>query len=140
MTDETTSDVTAHSGIGTASSTGTASGTRADPSSLEAQRERAAQQLEIRLRYGDQVWELREVDHFAVFPTRSRARRAGRTLVASGYEIAISRLRLRQVLVASHHAAVDEEATTAFLRQVIEAVEREGGRYDGWRAEIVPAH
>ncbi|MCJ1672290.1 ribonuclease E inhibitor RraB [Rathayibacter sp. VKM Ac-2929] len=107
---------------------------------LEAQRERAAQQLEVRLRYGDQVWELREVDHFAVFSRRSRARRAGRALVASGFEIAISRLRLRLVLVASHHAAVDEEATTAFLRQVIEVVEREGGRYDGWRAEIVPAH
>ncbi|SMH46676.1 Regulator of ribonuclease activity B [Rathayibacter oskolensis] len=109
-------------------------------SALDAQRERAAQQLEIRLRYGDQVWELREVDHFAVFLFRSRARRAARTLVASGYEIAISRLRLRHVLVASHHAAVDEAATTVFLRQVIEAVEREGGRYDGWRAEIVPAH
>ena len=107
---------------------------------IEAQRERAAQQLEVRLRYGDQVWELREVDHFAVFSRRSRARRAGRALVASGFEIAISRLRLRLVLVASHHAAVDEEATTAFLRQVIEVVEREGGRYDGWRAEIVPAH
>ncbi|NRG41749.1 hypothetical protein GTU73_14535 [Rathayibacter sp. VKM Ac-2804] len=107
---------------------------------LEAQRERAAQQLEVRLRYGDQVWELREVDHFAVFSRRSKARRAGRALVASGFEIAISRLRLRLVLVASHHAAVDEEATTAFLRQVIEVVEREGGRYDGWRAEIVPAH
>lgn len=120
--------------------TTTAPGTGTGSSVLEAQRERAAQQLEIRLRYGDQVWELREVDHFAVFSTRSRAKRAGRTLVASGYEIAISRLRLRQVLVASHHAAVDEEATTAFLRQVIEAVEREGGRYDGWRAEIVPAH
>ncbi|TDX76604.1 regulator of ribonuclease activity B [Rathayibacter sp. PhB151] len=113
---------------------------RAPSSPLEAQRERAAQQLEVRLRYGDQVWELREVDHFAVFSRRSRARRAGRALVASGFEIAISRLRLRLVLVASHHAAVDEEATTAFLRQVIEVVEREGGRYDGWRAEIVPAH
>ena len=78
-------------------------------SSLEAQQERAAQQLEIRLRYGDQVWELREVDHFAVFSRRSTARRAGRVLVASGFQIAISRLRLRQVLVASHHAAVDEE-------------------------------
>ncbi|PPH14020.1 hypothetical protein C5C36_07065 [Rathayibacter sp. AY1G1] len=109
-------------------------------SSLEAQQERAAQQLEIRLRYGDQVWELREVDHFAVFSRRSTARRAGRVLVASGFQIAISRLRLRQVLVASHHAAVDEESTTAFLRQVIEAVESYGGRYDGWRAEIVPAH
>ncbi|OOB89388.1 ribonuclease E inhibitor RraB [Rathayibacter sp. VKM Ac-2630] len=109
-------------------------------SALQAQRERAARQLEIRLRYGDQVWELREVDHFAVFTRASRARRAGRALVASGYEIAVSRLRLRHVLVASHHAAVDEEATTAFLRQVIEVVESEGGRYDGWRAEIVPAH
>ncbi|PPF13845.1 MULTISPECIES: ribonuclease E inhibitor RraB [unclassified Rathayibacter] len=109
-------------------------------SSLEAQQERAAQQLEIRLRYGDQVWELREVDHFAVFSRRSTARRAGRVLVASGFQIAISRLRLRQVLVASHHAAVDAESTTAFLRQVIEAVESHGGRYDGWRAEIVPAH
>ena len=120
--------------------TRTETSTSSTASSLEAQRERAAQQLEIRLRYGDQVWELREVDHFAVFSTRARARRAGRTLVASGFEIGLSRLRLRQVLVASHHAAVDEEATTAFLRQVIEAVEREGGRYDGWRAEIVPAH
>jgi hypothetical protein len=119
--------------------TGTAPAAR-HTSVLEAQRERAAQQLEVRLRYGDQVWELREVDHFAVFSRRSRARRAGRALVASGFEIAISRLRLRLVLVASHHAAVDEEATTAFLRQVIEVVEREGGRYDGWRAEIVPAH
>jgi hypothetical protein len=120
--------------------TGTAGPAARQLSVLEAQRERAAQQLEVRLRYGDQVWELREVDHFAVFSRRSRARRAGRALVASGFEIAISRLRLRLVLVASHHAAVDEEATTAFLRQVIEVVEREGGRYDGWRAEIVPAH
>ncbi|MCJ1701047.1 ribonuclease E inhibitor RraB [Rathayibacter festucae] len=120
--------------------TGTADPAARQRSVLEAQRERAAQQLEVRLRYGDQVWELREVDHFAVFSRRSRARRAGRALVASGFEIAISRLRLRLVLVASHHAAVDEEATTAFLRQVIEVVEREGGRYDGWRAEIVPAH
>ncbi|WP_185020540.1 ribonuclease E inhibitor RraB [Rathayibacter sp. PhB152] len=120
--------------------TGTADPAARQSSVLEAQRERAAQQLEVRLRYGDQVWELREVDHFAVFSRRSRARRAGRALVASGFEIAISRLRLRLVLVASHHAAVDEEATTAFLRQVIEVVEREGGRYDGWRAEIVPAH
>ncbi|WP_166649712.1 MULTISPECIES: ribonuclease E inhibitor RraB [unclassified Rathayibacter] len=120
--------------------TGTADPAARQLSVLEAQRERAAQQLEVRLRYGDQVWELREVDHFAVFSRRSRARRAGRALVASGFEIAISRLRLRLVLVASHHAAVDEEATTAFLRQVIEVVEREGGRYDGWRAEIVPAH
>jgi len=112
----------------------------AHASTLEAQQERAARQLEVRLRYGDQVWELREIDHFAVFSRASRARRAGRVLVASGYEIAISRLRLRHVLVASHHAAVHEEATTAFLRQVIEAVESEGGRYDGWRAEIVPAH
>jgi hypothetical protein len=118
--------------------TGTA--TTPHSASLEAQQARAAQQLEIRLRYGDQIWELREVDHFAVFSRRSAARRAGRALVASGYEIAISRLRLRQVLVASHHAAVDEESTTAFLRQVIAAVEAEGGRYDGWRAEIVPAH
>ncbi|QHC55012.1 regulator of ribonuclease activity B [Rathayibacter tanaceti] len=118
--------------------TGTA--TAPDAFSLEAQRARAAEQLEIRLRYGDQVWELREVDHFAVFSRRSAARRAGRTLVASGFEIAISRLRLSQVLVASHHSAVDEESTSAFLRQVIEAVENEGGRYDGWRAEIVPAH
>ena len=114
--------------------------TTAHATVLEAQRDLAAQQLEVRLRYGDQVWELREVDHFAVFSRRSRARRAGRALVASGFEIAISRLRLRLVLVASHHAAVDEEATTAFLRQVIEVVEREGGRYDGWRADIVPAH
>ncbi|QHC62155.1 hypothetical protein GSU69_05285 [Rathayibacter festucae] len=120
--------------------TGTADPAARQLSVLEAQRERAAQQLEVRLRYGDQVWELREVDHFAVFSRRSRARRAGRALVAAGFEIAISRLRLRLVLVASHHAAVDEEATTAFLRQVIEVVEREGGRYDGWRAEIVPAH
>ncbi|WP_164874510.1 ribonuclease E inhibitor RraB [Rathayibacter festucae] len=120
--------------------TGTADPAARQLSVLDAQRERAAQQLEVRLRYGDQVWELREVDHFAVFSRRSRARRAGRALVASGFEIAISRLRLRLVLVASHHAAVDEEATTAFLRQVIEVVEREGGRYDGWRAEIVPAH
>lgn len=107
---------------------------------LEAQLARAAQQLEIRLRYGDQVWELREVDHFAVFSRRSVARRAGRILVASGYQIAISRLGLRWILVASHHAAVDEESTSAFLRQVISAVEGEGGRYDSWRAEIVPAH
>ncbi|ROP43461.1 regulator of ribonuclease activity B [Rathayibacter sp. PhB185] len=120
--------------------TGTADPAARLRSVLDTQRERAAQQLEVRLRYGDQVWELREVDHFAVFSRRSRARRAGRALVASGFEIAISRLRLRLVLVASHHAAVDEEATTAFLRQVIEVVEREGGRYDGWRAEIVPAH
>ena len=75
-----------------------------------------------------------------MFIRNSVARLAGRALVASGYEIAISRLRLRHVLVASHHAAVDEEATTAFLRQVVETVESEGGRYDGWRAEIVPAH
>ncbi|MBF4462770.1 MULTISPECIES: ribonuclease E inhibitor RraB [unclassified Rathayibacter] len=109
-------------------------------STFDAQRARAAHQLEIRLRYGDQVWELREVDHFAVFTRRSRARRAGRTLVALGFEIALSRLRVRHVLVASHFAAVDEEATEVFLRQVIEAVEDAGGRYDGWRAEIVPAH
>ncbi|MWV30365.1 ribonuclease E inhibitor RraB [Rathayibacter iranicus] len=111
-----------------------------DVTALEAQLARAAQQLEIRLRYGDQVWELREVDHFAVFSRRSVARRAGRILVASGYQIAISRLRLRWVLVASHYAAVDEESTSAFLRQVVSAVESEGGRYDSWRAEIVPAH
>ena len=71
--------------------TGTADPAARQLSVLEAQRERAAQQLEVRLRYGDQVWELREVDHFAVFSRRSRARRAGRALVASGFEIAISR-------------------------------------------------
>lgn len=100
----------------------------------------AAEQRDRRLRNGDQIDEPRPIDHFAIFSRRAAAKRAARELVAHGYEIRIERLRLRHVLTASHRATVDEESSTAFITLVVEAVERAGGDYDGWRARIIPAH
>ncbi|NQX26936.1 ribonuclease E inhibitor RraB [Microbacteriaceae bacterium VKM Ac-2854] len=100
----------------------------------------AAEQRDRRLRNGDQIDEPRPIDHFAVFARRSAAKKAARELVAKGYEIRIERLRFRHVLTASHRSTVDEQTTTAFLTLVVEAVERAGGDYDGWRARIIPAH
>ncbi|NQX12818.1 ribonuclease E inhibitor RraB [Microbacteriaceae bacterium VKM Ac-2855] len=100
----------------------------------------AADQLDRRLRNGDQIDVPRPIDHFAVFPRRALARRAARDLVAAGYVIRIDRLRLRSVLTASHRSPVDAASSTAFIILVVGAVEAAGGDYDGWRARIVPAH
>lgn len=110
------------------------------PRGLDAHLQHAAEQLDRRLRNGDQIDVPRPIDHFAIFARRRWAKRAARELVAAGFEIQIDRLGLRHVLTASHRATVDTASSTAFLTLVIGAVERAGGSYDGWRARIVPAH
>lgn len=92
-----------------------------------------------RLELGDGFAERREIEQFAHFRRRSHARLAGMELKECGYTVALRREGLKTALRATRDDALDDESVAQFLGEVISAVERYNGQYDGWGAMVVPA-
>lgn len=85
-----------------------------------------------RLEMGDDLDAPREVEHFAYFSRRRDAVAAAETLSAAGFEVALARHRFKPVLRAARTEDLADANVRVFLREVIDAVEGNGGLYDGW--------
>jgi regulator of RNase E activity RraB len=110
------------------------------PQDVEEQVAQSAQVVEQNLALGDQVHELRPIDHLAGFRSRRSAEVAGEELVAAGYRIDGLRRRFLTVwLEFSAMTAVDHTTAAAFTREVVGIVNRHGGTYDGWGGFLVAA-
>ena len=80
----------------------------------------------------------RTVTHSAGFPRRAAAERAAGELRSSGYDATVTRHGLLGAdLRASREDALDDDRAVTFTREVFDVVQRAGGRYDGWSAEVV---
>jgi hypothetical protein len=110
------------------------------PGDLAQQLELTARTVQENLRHGDQVTQPRPIDHLAGFRSRSAATAAAEELTAAGYRIdGLYRRLLTVWLEFSAMTAVDHATAAAFTREVVEIVERHGGRYDGWGGFLVAA-
>ncbi len=97
----------------------------------------ADQQLEQRRGVNDQLSTAREVDHFAYFRKRAGAERAAELLRAEGFRVELARKGFTTSLAAHIDSPVDRGSVRAVVNRVFDAVESNGGDYDGWGGEVV---
>ena len=59
-------------------------------------------------------------------------------LRTSGYAVTVTRRGLLGAsLEAGREDALDDDRAVTFTREVFDVVQRAGGRYDGWSAEVI---
>ena len=106
---------------------------RVDPTAL------SAKQIEQRLEIGDDLESSRAVDHTAVFPNVEGAAQAAEELAALGYSAEVLEEDDYFLLEAQQMSPLDSDSVKKFVQEVSSIVERHGGDYDGWGAEVVEA-
>ena len=106
---------------------------------LAHQIELSAKQIEQRLEVGDDLEAAREVHHDAVFPSGEAASQAGEELAAIGYSTEVVEEDDYFLLDVQKVSPVDSGSVKRFVQEVSSIVERHGGDYDGWGAEVVGA-
>lgn len=100
--------------------------------------QRCAAQLVTRDELRDRFDLARTVTHAADFSRRSAAERAADELRTAGYDATVTRHGLLGAdLRASREDALDDDRAVTFTREVFDVVQRAGGRYDGWSAEVI---
>lgn len=100
--------------------------------------QRCAAQLVTRNSLRDRFDLALTVTHSAGFPRRAAAERAADEPRSSGYDATVTRHGLLGAdLQASREDALDDDRAVTFTREVFDVVQRAGGRYDGWSAEVI---
>jgi hypothetical protein len=97
----------------------------------------SVEQLRERRKLGDHLDVPREVAHDGVFPTKEAALEAGKELMAEGYRTVVSAVNDQFLLEADKTTALNPDIVEQFTRTVFAAVDRNGGEYDGWGADLV---
>ncbi|MFC9336440.1 ribonuclease E inhibitor RraB [Arthrobacter sp. NPDC057009] len=101
--------------------------------------ELSAKQIEQRLEIGDDLESSRLVDHSAVFPHLEGASQAAEELAAAGYSAEVLEEEDYFLLEAQQMSPLDSNSVKQFVQEVSFIVERHGGDYDGWGAEVMEA-
>jgi regulator of RNase E activity RraB len=96
------------------------------------------EQVVQRVKMGDQLDRVRQIDHTALFPKRAQAEAAAAELAEDGFRVDISRRGFGTFVMEAHtESDVEEETIDGFVKRIYELVERHGGVYDGWDGPIV---
>lgn len=95
------------------------------------------EQLRQRRKQGDHLDVPREVAHDGVFPTKEAGLEAGKELMAEGYRTVVSAFNDQFLLEADKATALNPDMVEQFTRTVFAAVDRNGGEYDGWGADLM---
>ncbi|WP_193752707.1 ribonuclease E inhibitor RraB [Microbacterium testaceum] len=93
-------------------------------------------QVDARRQLGENFTAPRPVEHFAYFRSRRSADAAADDLRSRGFTVAIHRLGLRLILVATRVETLTDASVATFLTEVIGVVEARKGDYDGWGANV----
>ena len=96
-------------------------------------------QIDNRRILGDDLSRLREVEHFASFPTDADAQAAVAELERLSFRCSTMSTTSSHVMCAVRLDAVDEESARYFVRAVTAVVDAHSGDYDGWGAPVVTA-
>ena len=97
------------------------------------------EQLKIRKEHGDQLDQVRIMEHFCYFKNGKSAQQAAEVLSEIDYKCEISKVGLFKVLlIARRDDDIDEEYFTT-IKAVIAVVDSFGGVYDGNGGQIVEA-
>jgi regulator of RNase E activity RraB len=99
----------------------------------------SAKQIEQRLEIDDDLESSRAVDHSAVFPNVEGASQAAEELADLGYSAEVLEEDDYFLLEAHQTSPLDPDSVKQFVQEVSSIVERHGGDYDGWGAEVVEA-
>jgi regulator of RNase E activity RraB len=95
------------------------------------------EQLKVRKEHGDRFDQPRQVEHFAYFRKLDAANKVAEDLSSIGYEVSVAKSGLFKVsLLATREDALDEHFVHSF-KAVLFVVEGNGGKYDGFGAEVV---
>lgn len=106
---------------------------------LSHQVELSAKQIEQRREIGDRLEVAREVHHDGVFPNKETASQAGEELATLGYSTEVVEEDDLFLLEVQKISPVDSDSVNSFVQEVSSIIERHGGEYDGWGAEVVDA-
>lgn len=104
--------------------------------SLESLRAMSSEQLAQRVKMGDHLELVREIDHFAYFRHKGQADAAATELLDNGYRVSLSRKKLTWHLVAHTESSLEPTTVDEFVRSEFELINRHGGIYDGWGGPI----
>ena len=104
---------------------------------LTHQMDLSAKQVEQRLEIGDILEVAREIYHDGVFPNKEAASQAGEELTALGYSTEVVEEDDQFLLEVQKVSPVDSDSVNRFVQEVFSIVERHGGDYDGWGADVV---
>lgn len=101
--------------------------------------DRWQEQLKTRREHGDQLDQVRIMEHFSYFKKADAAKQAAEVLAEIAYQCEIRKAGfLKHVLIARRDDDIDDEYFTS-IKAVIAVVEEFGGEYDGCGGPIVEA-
>lgn len=97
----------------------------------------SAKQVQQRLEIGDNLEVAREIYHDGVFLNKGAASKAGEQLTALGYTTEVVEEDDHVLLEVQKISTVDADSVRKFTQEVFSVMERHGGDYDGWGADVM---